>query len=142
MSESNEAFGPIDFVLLEFPEQEPTGRSAAELTALVDGGVIRLYDIVAARKSSDGNVTTVDVSELGSQSGFAALAGARSGILGADDIAEAGAALKPDTVGVLIVYENAWAGPFVEAAQDAGGQMIATSRVAVGDVVDALDGLD
>ena len=73
---------------------------------------------------------------------FAAFAGARSGLLGDDDIAEAASAMEPGTIAVLIVYENAWAAPFVSAAMRNGGQMIATTRIPVEDIIATLDALE
>ena len=41
-----------------------------------------------------------------------------------------------------LVYENAWAIPFVAAAREAGGEMIASARIPAQDVMDALDALE
>ena len=144
MSNSDVLMGPIDFVLLEFPDQEPTGEAAAELMALVDAGIIRIYDILAIRKEADGSFTGFEVSDLTQDGagGFALFAGARSGLLADDDVAEAAGALEPGKIAVLLVYENAWAGPFVAAARSAGGQLVASARIPVQDIVDVLDQLD
>ena len=139
----SEALGPIDYVLLEFPDQEPSGEAAAALADLVDAGIINLYDILAVRKAADGSISGFELTDLGDGvAGFTAFAGARSGLLGDDDIAEAGEVMEPGTIAVLLVYENAWAGPFVAAARKAGGQMIATARVPAQDLIDALDTLE
>lgn len=138
-----DAVGPIDYVLLEFPDQEPTGETAAALMALVEAGTIRVYDIVAVRKTADGTVSGFEVSDLpGQGTTFAAFAGARSGLLGEDDVAEAAAALEPGTIAVLIVYENSWAAPFVAAARNAGGQLVASARIPAQAIMDALDELE
>jgi dihydroorotase-like cyclic amidohydrolase len=136
--------GPIDFVLLEFPDQEPTGQTAAALLDLVDSGTIRVYDIVAIRKSADGDVEAIEISTLpgASGDGFDALSGARSGLLGDDDVADAAEAMEPGTIAVLLVYENSWAIPFVRAAFDAGGQLIASARIPAEEVMAALDALE
>jgi hypothetical protein len=139
----SDEIGPIDFVLLEFPDQEPSGEAAAELMKLVDAGIIRIYDIVAVRKAADGAVEGIEIADLGDGNlSFSAFAGARSGLLGDDDVAEAAAALDPGTVAVLIVYENAWAGPFAAACLRHGGQMVASQRIPVTDVIALLDALD
>ncbi|MDH3227297.1 MAG: hypothetical protein OEM67_09460 [Thermoleophilia bacterium] len=46
--------------------------------------------------------------------------------------------MEPGTIGVLLVYENAWAVPFVTAARDAAGQLIASARIPAQDVMDVL----
>lgn len=135
--------GPIDFVLLEFPDQDPTGEAAAALADLVEAGTIRLYDILAVRKAADGAISGFEVSDLGGEgTAFSSFAGARSGLLGDVEVSQAGEIMRPGTIAVLIVYENAWAIPFVGAARRAGGDLVATARIPAQDVMDALDALD
>lgn len=136
----SEVHGPIDFVLLEFRGGQPLDETAAALMALVDLGVVALYDLAAIRKEDDGTFSGIALDELGGS--FAAFAGARSGLIGDEDLAEAADAMEPGTVAALIVYENVWAVPFVDAARRAGGQLVATARIPAQQVIDALDALD
>ena len=72
------ATGPVDYLVLEFPEQDdPTGDAATELRALIESGVIRLFDIVAVHKSADGEHRVVDLGQFSKQDddGFAFFAG-------------------------------------------------------------------
>jgi hypothetical protein len=62
--------------------------------------------------------------------------------LGEDDFVIASEAMQPGTVAALIVYENAWAIPFVAATREAGGEMVATTRIPAQDVMDVLDELE
>lgn len=133
---AEEAHGPVDFVLIELPADAALDGPAAALVDLVDAGTVRLWDVALVRK--DGGTTTP--AEL--SGALAPLAGARSGLLSADDLAEAGAALHDGTTGLLLVYENAWAAPFVAAARGAGGEMVATQRITAQQIMDALDALD
>jgi len=137
------ATGPIDFLALEFPRDRLAGDAARALADLVEAGTIRLYDLVVLSKDADGKVEVVDLADPTLPSGgFAAFAGARSGLLGEDDVATAADALRPGTVAALLVYENAWAAPFVAAARRSGGELVASSRIPAADVVAALDALD
>lgn len=138
-----QAIGPIDYVLLEFPDQEPSGEAAAALADIVDAGIINLYDILVVRKAADGSIAGFELTDLGDgDAGFAVFAGARSGLLSDEDVADTGSVLAPGTIGVLLVYENAWAAQFVAAAHKAGGEMVATARIPAQDIIDALDALD
>ena len=74
--------------------------------------------------------------------GFAAFAGATSGLLDDDDIAEAASVLEPGTSAVLLVYENAWASPFVTAAHAAGGRLVASERIPAQTLLDVLDAVE
>lgn len=132
--------GPIDFVLLEFPGDKLTGRAGEELLKLVEDGTIHLLDLLVVGKSEDGDVFALDVGEDGGS--FTMMSGARSGLLGDDDVAEATGVLEPGRVAALIVYENAWAAPFVAAARESGGEMVASARIPAEDVIAALDELE
>ena len=136
--------GPIDFVVIEFTGNRLTGRTAQELVNLVDRGLIWLYDLLVVGKAEDGSIYGIELSESATDrvGGFAQLSWARSGLLSDDDLREAANALRPGTVAALIVYENTWAIPFVAAAREAGGELIAGGRIPAQDVMDALEALE
>lgn len=136
----NDIHGPIDFVLLEFAGGHDLGSTATALVELVENGTIRLYDLVAISKADDDTYDFVELENLGGDVSF--LAGARSGLLGDDDLQAASEAMLAGTTALLLMYENTWAIPFVSAALDAGGTMIASQRVPAEDVIAVLDELD
>lgn len=142
MTTTTDAQGPIDFLLIEFPNERTDGSAAQALADLVEAGTIRLLDLVIARKEDDGTVEVVDINGDGDVTAFVQFAGARSGLLGDSDVQEAGAAMAPGTTAALIVFENAWAAPFVAAARRNGGEVIASMRIPASDVMDALDALE
>jgi hypothetical protein len=43
-------YGPIDFIALEFPGNQFTGKILPDLFELVDKGIIRIIDLVIIRK--------------------------------------------------------------------------------------------
>lgn len=139
-----DAHGPVDFLLLEFPGDRPTGKAAAALLDLVEAGIVRIYDLLVVRKETDGTFSGIDMTELGAGElgGFTAFAGARSGLLGDDDLAAAADALQPGTTAAMILYENSWAIPFVAAAREAGAQVVARERIPADVLMDVLDELD
>jgi uncharacterized membrane protein len=142
-SQTTDAIGPIDFVLLEFPRDRLTGEAGQALADLVEQGVIRLYDLLVISKDDDGKVEVLEITDPTSDAGgFAYFAGARAGLLGDDDVAEAAGAMKNGTVAALIVYENAWAEPFVAAARNSGGELIASARIPAADVMAALESIE
>src|SRR3954453_19457795 len=87
---SPDVHGPVDFLLLEFPDDRLTGRAAEELLNLVDRGIVRVYDVLIVGKDKDGNTYGVDFSEVAAAQlgGFSELAGARSGLLTEEDMHE------------------------------------------------------
>jgi len=135
--------GPVDFVLIEFPSDQLTGEAAPALVDLVDRGLIRLFDLLVISKSEDGSVEALEITDpRGEGAGFDYFAGARSGLLGDDEMREAAEAMRPNTVAALILYENTWAIPFIGAVRDSGGELIASARIPAPDVMAALDALE
>lgn len=136
--------GPVDFLLLEFPDDRLTGRAAQEVLNLVDRGIIRLYDVLVVGKDEAGETYGVDFSEVAAEQlgGFSELAGARSGLLTDEDMHEAAGAMEPGRLAVLLVFENTWAIPFVAAARESGGEVVAGARLPAPDVIEALDAME
>jgi len=94
-------------------------------------------------KLEDGSTYALDMSDDVDQlGGFAELAWVRSGLLTDEEMQEAAATMERGTLAVLIVYENTWAVPFIAAAKEAGGELIAGARIPAQDVMDALDALE
>jgi hypothetical protein len=139
--DASDVTGPIDFLLLEFDPAKTDGSVAKALGDLVDQGVVALYDFLVIVKGDDGTVTALDISanEIG---GFNVFAGARSGLLDGDDIAEAGAGLEPGRAAALFVYENRWAVPFIAAALAADAEVVASARIPSDVIMATLDALD
>lgn len=139
-----EAHGPIDFVLIEFPSDRLTGRAGDALLDLVDRGIVRIFDLLVIQKAEDGSVSGLDIADLSADrlGSFSAFIGVQSGLIGDDDITEAGNALEPGTTAAMIVCENTWAAPFVAACLDSGAQVVASERIPATVVMDALDALE
>jgi hypothetical protein len=132
--------GPIDYLVIEWPGRQPTGSAAPHLIDLVDRGLIRILDLAFIAKDEDGSVTRLEIADLGGEvEEYAVFAGASSGLLSEEDTDEAAAALEPGTSAALLVYENAWAGPFAAAVRRSGGQLVASGRIPIQALVAALD---
>ncbi|HEX5608830.1 MAG TPA: DUF6325 family protein [Solirubrobacterales bacterium] len=132
--------GPIDYVLVEWPGRQPNGEAIPHLIDLVDRGLIRIIDLAFIAKDEDGNIGGLELADLGGEvTELAVFEGAASGLLSDDDIGEAGGALEPGTSAALLVYENLWAAPFAAAVRRSGGQLVASGRIPVEDVLAALD---
>ena len=136
-----EEMGPIDYIVLEWPGDQPvTGEVMALLLDLVDRGLIRILDIAFLVKADDGSVSALDFTELAQESaGLAEFQGASSGLLGQDDLEEAATALEPGTVAGVLVWENRWAAPVAVALRRSGGQLVASGRIPVQSILAALD---
>jgi hypothetical protein len=136
--------GPIDYLVLEFPQAKITGEGMAALLDLVERGIIRILDLRFVVVGEDGSFTAVALADLDHDGklDLAVFEGAQSGLLGNDDLAEAANLVAPSTAVGLLVYENTWAGPFVSAMRNAGAEVIANGRIPADAVVAVLDDLE
>jgi len=135
--------GPIDYLIVEWPGRQPTGEAMPHLIDLVDRGLIRVLDLAFIAKGEDGSVAALELADLGDEiDAFAAFEGASSGLLSDEDVEEAGGALEPGTSAALLVYENSWAAPLAAALRRSGGQLVASGRIPVQDVLAALDAVE
>jgi hypothetical protein len=132
--------GPIDYLLVEWPGKQPEGEIAPHLVDLVDRGLIRILDLAFLAKDQDGTIAALEIADVGGEvTELAIFDGASSGLLDDEDIDLAGEALEPGTSAALLVYENTWAGPFAAAVRRSGGQLVASGRIPINDVLAALD---
>ena len=137
--------GPIDFLVVEWPaDSPPNGEAMPMLVDLVEHGIIRVLDLVFVRKHADGTVTRLELADLDLDGNpeLAVFEGASSGLVGDDDLAEAGSVLGPECSAAMLVYENVWAAPFATALRHSGAQLVANGRIPINAIISALDELE
>ena len=144
MTDDLRQVGPIDYLVLEFPGNRMTGEAFPLLVDLVDRGLIRLIDLAFVRKELDGSVVGMQLSDLDGDGelDLTVFEGASSGLLGDDELEDAGSILEPGSSAGVLVYENVWAAPFATAVRRSGGQLVASGRIPIQDVLSALDAIE
>ncbi len=134
--------GPVDMVVIGYPPDAPqTGEALPIFIDLVDRGIIGVLDVKGLRKNDDGTFTAFDVDNTDGIPELTLLSGAETGLIGDDDIRTVVEALEPGTAALMIVFENRWAAPFVNAVHRNGGRLIAYERIGAQDLLDALETL-
>ncbi|ACU75444.1 conserved hypothetical protein [Catenulispora acidiphila DSM 44928] len=133
--------GPVDYLVVEFPRTDMHGEGMPLLVDLVERGIIRILDLTFVAKDEDGSVTVLDLADEGADGRLelSVFQGAASGLLGEEEIAEATSVMTPGTSAGILVYENTWAAPFVGALRRNGAQVVATGRIPVTDLLEALE---
>ena len=136
--------GAIDWLLIEARGEEPGGALVPPLLDLVDRRLIRVMDLLVLVKRDEGDVDVLMTSDLDTErvGELGALAGASSGLLTDEDAGEAAGLMQPDSIGLLIVYENLWSLPFALAAREAGGQLVAHGHIPTQALVAAVEALE
>ena len=138
--EQLEETGPIDYIVIEWPGQQPTGEAVPLLLDLVDRGIIRVLDIAFVTKGADGSVAAVALDDVGDA--FAEFDGAATGLLGDDDLHAAGEALEAGTSAAVLVWENRWAAPLAVTLRRSGAQLVASGRIPVQAIIASLDAME
>jgi len=142
MNEHELELGPIDIVVIAYPAGAPmTGEAVPIFMDLIERGIVRVLDVMFVTKDADGTFSGFDATDLEPDSvgDFTAFAGASSGLLGDEDLEEAAQAIEPGSAAVMILYENRWAAPFATAVRRNGGVLMASERIHVQDLIEALD---
>ena len=138
--EALQEMGPVDYLVVEWPDQQPTGEAAPLLIDLVDRGLIKILDLAFIVKGEDGSVAALEIEKASEQvEALKDLIGASSGLISDEDVEAAGEALDPGTSAALMIYENSWAAPFAAAVRRTGGQLVANGRIPIQSLVAALD---
>ena len=141
--EEVDELGPVDYLVVEFPADKAnfSGEMAAELSALVDRGLVRVLDLLILKKSDDGSVEGFESHDFGDDElgELRALEDELALLLAAEDVESIGAAMEPGSVAAVLVYENVWAAPFGAAVRRSGGQLVANGRIPIQSLAAALE---
>ena len=119
--------------------RRPVRRCRISSTSWI--GVIRILDLAFVHKNEDGTIEGLDLDAVGRDGdpSLTVFAGVSSGLLGDDDVQDAGGAIEPGCSAALLVYENTWAAPFATALRQGGAQLVANGRIPVNAIIAALD---
>ena len=145
MDANTDELGPIDVVIIGYPAGAPmTGEAVPIFLDLVDRGIIRVIDALLVRKDEDGTYSGFDLADVDEETAgdLTVFAGATTGLLNDDDVALAAEEIEPGSAAAMIVYENRWAAPFISAVRRNGGVLIASERIGVQSLIDALDAVE
>ena len=135
MSQVNESptppTGPVDCVVVSFPGSKFKGDIVPAIKRLVDGGIVRILDLVFIQKSEDGDVTVVELSDLGGDESavFDALDGEVDELLTDEDIEGLSELVAPGDAAGLLVWENVWAAETAAAIRAADGEVVLHERI-------------
>ncbi len=136
---------PVEVVVLAFPGNRFSGKILPELQRLLDAGTNSIVDGLFLRKDENGDVTFIEVDEVGTDEGVAELAALFDRfdeMISDEDIEELSAALDPNSSAAVLVFEHTWVRPLRDAIVEAGGVLAENFRVppeVVAEVMAALE---
>jgi Family of unknown function (DUF6325) len=126
-----ETMGPVEFTLLEFPKRSFDGEIAKALADLADRQIVSIFDLLLVSKDDDGSLDVVELidAEPAIADRFTEVSGEVMWLLSKEDITEAARELRPNTTGILVVWENTWARNLSSAVGRAGGRVVIHDRL-------------
>ena len=140
--------GPIEVLVIGFPESNFTGAILPELAKVVADETITIIDGLFVTIDADHVPTFFELDELAPDSEVAALLGVLDhieGLLSDEDVADLTEALEPGSSAAILVFEHTWVKPLRDAIVGAGGVLLESTRIsgaAVSEVQAALADLD
>lgn len=125
------ALGPVSYLIVEFPGNKMTGEAFPILVDLVDRGLIRILDLEFVRRDADGSTRAVELRDIDHDGKFdvAIFEGSNSGLLDDSDFAEAASAIEKGSSAAIMIFENHWALPFVQALRRSSAQLVAAGYI-------------
>ncbi|MGP0030591.1 MAG: DUF6325 family protein [Acidimicrobiales bacterium] len=141
MADETGVLGPISYLIVEFPGSKMTGEGFATLLDLVDRAVIRILDLRFVRRDSDGSIRALELQDIDHDGKFdlAVFAGASSGLLDQSDLSDAAAVIEPGSSAGILIFENRWATPFIQALRRGEAELVAAGYIPQEAIVAALD---
>jgi uncharacterized membrane protein len=123
--------GPIELIVIGFPENRFTGEISDALMDLVDRGLVRIIDLAVVIKDAAGEVTVLELREFSEEvaEAMVALTGDLVGMLSEADLIELAETLEPDSTVAALLFEHVWATTFAEAVRSAGGGLLMAQRI-------------
>jgi uncharacterized membrane protein len=153
--------GPVQMLVVGFDNDNFTGEIRAELARLKENDIVRVIDLLAVRKNSDGEIEAIQQSDLDKEDAetFGAIVGAlvgfgeageegaeRGAIAGAMELEDGhvfddhavwylGDAIPEGTAAAVALIEHRWAIPLRDKIAKAGGITLADEWVHAADLM-------
>jgi len=134
--------GPLEIIVIGFPENRFNGRIVPEIQSLIDRGIINVVDGMLITKDADGDVAIVEFEQEDLDPALAdfkaVLDEAAYELVSEEDVEEFAKALEPGSSAAVLAFENRWAKPFRDAVVDSGGELLLNLRIPHGVVEEVL----
>ena len=149
-------YGPMQMLVIAFEDPKFHGQIRRELESVMEKGMIRLIDLLFIWKDKEGNITSMEATQLNEEEkmrfgavvggliGFGArgeegaIAGMEEGALAAaqknygiteEDIWEITEDIPEGTAAAILIIEHLWAKELKQALRDAGGVLVSQGMI-------------
>ena len=124
-------FGPIEMLMIRFPGDQISGDLVPAMTELVNGGLVRIVDLLFIRKDSGGSVTVFELGDLSPDLAgqYAPLLNDVTELLNEEDAYELAESLESGSSAGIMLFENVWATRFAQAVRASNGEVLLSERI-------------
>lgn len=140
MPETMDRFGPVDVLVIEFPDGVITADGFTSLVDLTERGIIRVLDLEFVRRPHEGSMKLLDIADVvaGAPEALDHLIGASTALLDVDDLDVVREFIEPGNTAAVLLYEQVWILPLADAFAAGGARIASAAHVDPLEVVDAL----
>ena len=128
--------GPVSYTVIAFPGNKFNGNIVPEIGKLVANDVVRILDLVFVMKDEKGDTVSLEFDQMDELAAFGDIEGEVGGLVNAEDLDHVAANLPENNSALVIVWEDLWATPLVEALRGSGGVLVDSARIPA-DLVEA-----
>ncbi|MFD4421691.1 DUF6325 family protein [Agromyces sp. NPDC058484] len=122
-------YGPVELYLVGFEGDRPDPSVVEAIMELIEGGEIRLLDLLVVSREHDGGVRVTEFEEIRGDYGFEAVEIETIGLVADEDAAELAQGIPPGTSGALLAVELLWAKRLASRFAQSGGVVLQTERI-------------
>ena len=125
------SLGPLELLVVKFPGNRFTGEIAPALTELVEGGLIRVIDILFVYKDEASEMTVLEINDLDDDDyrQFDPVVADLTGMLTVEDAQRLSASFEPNSSAAIMLFENTWATKFRDTLVRANGELVLNERI-------------
>jgi hypothetical protein len=131
----------VSYTVVAFPGNQFHGKIAPEVEKLVANGTVRILDLVFVGKDEAGETISLEFDQLDELAAFGEIEGEVGGLVNMEDLDLVASNLPEGNSALVIVWEDLWAKPLVEAMRASGGVLIESARIPADLVESALNEL-
>jgi hypothetical protein len=117
-------YGPVELYLVGFEGESPDAGVLSALADLVEGGTLRVLDLVLVSKTEEGDVTIAEFEDE-----ELALELHEVGIAAEEDIFELAELVPPGASAILVALELLYARTLAERVAAAGAIVLSAERI-------------
>lgn len=123
------SLGPVELIVIEFPDGKLDKRVAPALKEIVDNGTIRIVDLLFVKKDDQGKTTIIELEDSGIADSFRDVDGDVLDLVNTNDVEILSTGLANGSAAALVVWENTWATKFAEAVRASKGRIVENLRI-------------